>query len=166
MVLMAVSMLTAVLVLIPPKNTRPPAIKHEQRKHQRMSIYGIGTDLCSINRIAHAAESARFAQKILHPQEYALYQQRQLRNPQQGLRFIASRFAAKEALSKAMGTGFRAPMAWHTCSILPATDGRPVLTCYGSLLAWMTERGLHAQLSLSDEVEYCLAFCILEHKKQ
>lgn len=129
-----------------------------------MSVYGIGSDLCSIARVAHAAENVRFAQKILHPQEYTVYQQRQTRHPQQGLRFLASRFAAKEALSKAMGTGFRAPVAWHTCSVLPDPCGKPILTCYDSLSVWMAERGLHVHISLSDEVEYCLAFCILEHK--
>lgn len=127
-----------------------------------MAIYGIGTDLCNISRVGKAAENRRFVEKILHPLEVVEYERRAARHQRQAIRFLASRFAAKEALSKAMGTGFRAPMAWHGCSVLPDAQGKPVAQCYGDLQVWMEERGLQVHVSLSDEVEYCLAFCILE----
>lgn len=91
-----------------------------------------------------------------------MYRQRRQRNAQRGTRFLASRFAAKEALFKAMGTGLRAPAAWHACHVLPDALDKPVLTCNGALHNWMVERRLHAQISLSDEADFCLAFCILE----
>ena len=78
-------------------------------------VSGIGTDIIRINRIAAALarHGDRFAQKILGPQEMEKYLRRKAKVEARGLRFLATRFAAKEAFSKAIGLGMRMPMTWR-----------------------------------------------------
>ena len=75
-------------------------------------IAGIGTDIIRIDRIAAALErhGDRFAEKILGPQELEKYHRRKAKVEARGIRFLATRFAAKEAFSKAIGLGMRMPM--------------------------------------------------------
>ena len=71
-------------------------------------IYGIGTDICDIRRIAAALQrrGERFAHTVLGEAELAIYQQRSARWPERGVRYLATRFSAKEAFSKAIGRRF------------------------------------------------------------
>jgi holo-[acyl-carrier protein] synthase len=125
-------------------------------------IYGIGTDIVQIARVeASQARNARFAEKILGPEEFAVFTARSAESAARGLRYLATRFAAKEALSKALGTGFRAPMTWHTVQLLNADNGKPYVACTGELGAFMTDNKLSAQVTLSDEVDYGVAFVII-----
>lgn len=128
-------------------------------------IFGVGTDIVAVARITQASENARFVQKILHPLEYAVWQERQAQNPQRAVVYAATRFAAKEALSKAMGTGFRAPMAWHACAVVSDESGQPQWRFFDAMREWMDARQLQAHVSLSDEADYAQAFCILEQVK-
>jgi holo-[acyl-carrier protein] synthase len=127
-------------------------------------IYGIGTDIVQISRVQTALRRSggRFAQKILGADEFCIYQERKAKIDARGLSFLASRFAAKEAFSKALGLGMRAPMAWQALQILNSPNGRPTLHANGSLSDWMSNKGLVGHVTLSDEVEYAVAFVIVE----
>lgn len=127
-------------------------------------IYGIGTDICQIPRIetALARHGERFARKILGPQELEVYHARGARHPLRGLRFLATRFAAKEAFSKAIGLGLRAPMTWPAAQMLNAPGGQPIIVCGGALERFMQARRLSARVTVSDEADYAVAFVIVE----
>lgn len=127
-------------------------------------IYGIGTDIIQISRIeaALARNGERFAEKILGPQELEKYQRRKAKVAARGIRFLATRFAAKEAFSKAIGLGMRMPMSWRAMQTLNAASGQPVVQTEGALQQWMQERGLSARVSLTDEADYAVAFVIVE----
>jgi holo-[acyl-carrier protein] synthase len=126
-------------------------------------IYGIGTDIVQISRVeaALARSGPRFAEKILGPQELEKYHARSERNPVRGLRFLATRFSAKEAFSKAIGLGMRMPMSWRSAQLLNAPSGKPVIVCSGALDAFMREHRLSAQVTISDEADYGVAFVIV-----
>jgi holo-[acyl-carrier protein] synthase len=128
-------------------------------------IFGIGTDIVQISRIEAALlrNGERFAEKILGADEIHIYVKRKAKSHALALKFLASRFAAKEAFSKALGLGMRAPMNWHSVQVTNEIDGRPSVMLSGPLSEWVRERGLIAKLSLSDEVEYALAFVVIEH---
>ncbi|WP_317202913.1 holo-ACP synthase [Janthinobacterium sp.] len=127
-------------------------------------IYGIGTDICRIPRIeaALARHGERFAAKILGPQELEKYRARGAKNAVRGLRFLATRFAAKEAFSKAIGLGLRMPMTWPAAQMLNAPSGKPMIVCSGVLEEFMRANRLTAQVTISDEAEYAVAFVIVE----
>ncbi len=82
-------------------------------------IYGIGTDICDIRRIRASLErhGERFAEKVLTANELAVWRARSQRWPERGLRYLATRFSAKEAFSKAVGLGMVMPMTWRHCEI-------------------------------------------------
>jgi holo-[acyl-carrier protein] synthase len=127
-------------------------------------IYGIGTDICKIPRIEAALRrhGERFARKILGPQELEKYHARSAKNAVRGLRFLATRFAAKEAFSKAIGLGLHMPMTWPAAQMLNAPSGKPMIVCSGVLEEFMQLNRLTAQVTISDEAEYAVAFVIVE----
>ena len=129
-------------------------------------IYGIGTDICKIARIEAALErhGERFAKKILGPQELEKFRARSAHHRARGVRFLATRFAAKEAFSKAIGLGMRMPMTWPAAQMLNAPSGKPMIVCGGVLADFMRERGLTVQVTVSDEEEYAVAFVIVEQQ--
>ncbi|MGH8810247.1 MAG: holo-ACP synthase, partial [Noviherbaspirillum sp.] len=92
-------------------------------------IYGIGTDIIQISRIeaALARNGERFAEKILGPEELDKYRRRKAKVEARGIRFLATRFAAKEAFSKAIGLGMRMPMTWRAMQTLNAASGKPAV---------------------------------------
>lgn len=121
-------------------------------------IVGIGTDLVKIERIerAIARSGERFAQRILRPEEFIFYQ-----NAKQPARYLAKRFAAKEAASKALGTGI-GKVSWQDLLISNDEQGAPLLTLYGAAQVLSEQRGTSkVLLSLSDEREHALAFVVL-----
>ena len=127
-------------------------------------IYGIGTDICKIPRIeaALARHGERFARKILGPQEMEKFRARSAKNAVRGVRFLATRFAAKEAFSKAIGLGLRMPMTWPAAQMLNHPSGKPMIVCSGVLAEFMERNRLSAQVTISDEEEYAVAFVIVE----
>jgi holo-[acyl-carrier-protein] synthase len=127
-------------------------------------IYGIGTDICDIRRIRAALErhGERFAGKILSEAEMATWRLRSQRWPERGVRFVATRFSAKEAFSKAIGLGMRMPMSWRLCEIAKAPSGKPGIVLHEPLKSWFESRGLSAQVSVSDESDYATSFVIVE----
>lgn len=129
-------------------------------------IYGIGTDIIQISRVEAALKrnGDRFAEKILGPQELEKYYARKAKVEARGIRFLATRFAAKEAFSKAIGLGMRMPMTWRAMQTLNAPSGKPVAVTSGALKEFMEEHGLTAQVSITDETDYAVAFVIVEKK--
>jgi holo-[acyl-carrier protein] synthase len=126
-------------------------------------IYGIGTDIVQISRVeaALARSGERFAEKILGPQELEKYRARKARSEVRGLRFLATRFSAKEAFSKAIGLGMRMPMTWRSAQMLNDPSGKPVIVCSGALDEFMRQNRLTAQVSISDEADYGVAFVVV-----
>jgi holo-[acyl-carrier protein] synthase len=126
-------------------------------------IYGIGTDIVQISRVeaALARSGERFAEKILGPQELDKYHARRAKNAVRGLRFLATRFSAKEAFSKAIGLGMRMPMTWRSAQMLNAPSGKPIIVCSGALEEFMRTHRLTAQVTISDEADYGVAFVIV-----
>jgi holo-[acyl-carrier protein] synthase len=127
-------------------------------------IYGIGTDVVEIVRIEEAMRrnGPRFAARILGVQELVRYEQRAQRYAARGLTFLATRFAAKEALSKALGLGMRHPMTWRAAEILNAPSGKPIVVTHGALQTFIEERRLTLHVSVSDERAYATAYVIAE----
>ena len=127
-------------------------------------IYGIGTDICDIRRI-HASlgkHGERFARKILSDAELITWKQRSARWPERGVRYLATRFSAKEAFSKAIGLGMRMPMTWRLCEIAKLPSGEPSIVLHGGLKDWFEERELKAYITLTDETDYAASFCVVE----
>jgi holo-[acyl-carrier protein] synthase len=127
-------------------------------------IYGIGTDICDIRRIEATwlRQGERFVRKVLTDTEFAMWQTRSARWPQRGLRYLATRFSAKEAFSKAVGLGMRMPMTWQRCEIVNLPSGQPVIVLHGELKTWFDAQGLHAHVTVTDETDYAASFVVVE----
>ena len=129
-----------------------------------MAVYGIGTDICDLRRIARVLErkGERFAQKVLGPTEWQVYQHRLGREASRGLAYLGTRFSAKEAFSKAIGLGMHMPMTWRACEVLNHPSGQPYIRLHGELADWFAARGLQAHVTLSDETDTAVSFVVVE----
>ena len=127
-------------------------------------IFGVGTDICDVRRIraSLARHGDRFALKILSEAEFATWQARSARWPERGVRYLATRFSAKEAFSKAIGLGMVMPMTWRRCEVATLPSGQPTLLLHGALKDWFDARHLSAHLSVSDETDYATSYCVVE----
>ena len=130
-------------------------------------IYGIGTDICDVRRIRASLErhGERFAARVLSEAELATWRHRSARWPERGVRFLATRFSAKEAFSKAIGLGMVMPMTWRHCEVTNLPSGQPTIVLHGALKAWFEERALSVHLSVTDETDYAASFCVVEVQK-
>ena len=109
-------------------------------------IHGIGTDICDIRRIQATFErqGERFVRKVLSDAEFAVWQKRGARWPQRGLRFLATRFSAQEAFSKAIGLGRRLPQtgrSWWDIAKTTVRNMGPLLITNGVLLGVLAALG-------------------------
>jgi len=123
-------------------------------------ILGIGTDLCDIGRIERALErfGERFAERILVASELERFRRRRKQAA-----YLAKRFAAKEAFSKALGTGIRFPVNWHNVWVENERSGKPTLKFSRPLAALLKRRGIkNVYVSLTDEIGMACAFVIVE----
>lgn len=122
-------------------------------------IHGVGTDIVQVARLAQALgrHGPAFAERILAEAERPAFVA--ARDP---ARFVAKRFAAKEAFGKALGTGVAAPATLHAVRVAHDALGKPLFEFSPSLAAYLDERGLVAHLSLSDEADYVVAFAVIE----
>lgn len=129
-------------------------------------IYGIGTDVCDVRRIRAAWQrrGERFALKVLGPHEMDVFRARLAKVEARGISYLATRFSAKEAFSKAIGLGMRMPMHWRDCEVVKAPSGKPDIRLHGALAAWFAARGLQAHVSVSDETDYAASFVVVETK--
>ena len=129
-----------------------------------MAIYGIGTDVVQVSRVAAVMTrtKGRFAEKVLGPDELRIYHARNARSEVRGLAFLATRFSAKEAFSKAIGLGMRWPMTWRALQTLNEPSGKPMIAASGELAQWLEQRGITAKITVSDERDYAVSFVIAE----
>ncbi len=123
-------------------------------------IYGIGTDIVAVRRLREMWErhGDKALDKLLAPQEIVEF----ATTADKG-RFLAKRFAAKEAFAKALGTGVRPPAVLPAIAVGHDDLGKPALIFHGQLEKMLENRKLKAHLSLSDEADYAIAYVILEH---
>jgi len=124
-------------------------------------IFGIGTDIVAVARMAalYRRHGERALEKLLAPSERDACRKASL--PE---RFLAKRFAAKEALGKALGTGVRAPALLPAIAVTNDALGKPSFEFSPALAEHMSGRGLTAHLSMSDEQDHAVAFVILERR--
>ena len=122
-------------------------------------IHGIGTDIVSVQRIGQllSRHPERGAAHLLHPAEQLEAQKSAAPD-----RFVAKRFAAKEALSKALGTGLRAPVLLPAICVEHDTMGKPYFSFNAELSEGIHQRSLQVHLSISDEVDHAVAFVVVE----
>jgi holo-[acyl-carrier protein] synthase len=130
-------------------------------------IYGIGTDVCDLRRIAEtfARRGERFPERVLGPEELMVFRARRAKVEARGIGYLGTRFSAKEAFSKAIGTGIHMPMTWRNCEILNQPGGKPYVRLHGPLAEWFDARSLAAHVTLSDESDYAVSFVIVETTK-
>jgi len=122
-------------------------------------IYGIGTDIVAVVRMESLFRryGERALEKLLAPSE-----REACRNSTVPGRFLAKRYAAKEAFGKALGTGLRAPALLPAIAVVHDALGKPGFVFAATLAENVAERGLVSHLSISDEVDHAIAFVILE----
>jgi len=122
-------------------------------------IYGIGTDIVAVKRLQDMWErhGDKALKRLLAPQEMTDFTKAANKG-----RFLAKRFAAKEAFSKALGTGIRPPAVLSAIAVSHDELGKPILDFCGQLAEMIKNQGLTAHLSLSDEADYAIAYVILE----
>jgi len=123
-------------------------------------IYGVGTDLIEIKRVERvlARFGERFAQRILCEPEL-----KRFRAHRQPVAYLAKRFAAKEAFTKALGTGIHAPANWHGVWVVNLKSGKPQLEFSDALQELLKRRQIRrSHLSLTDERDIAAATVILE----
>lgn len=124
-----------------------------------MSTISVGTDILRLARIEEvvARQGERFVQRILTPEEFLEYQA-----STRAAHLLAKRFAAKEAVAKALGTGIGRGVSWQDICIKHDDQGAPlVILSGGALRAARYKGGSRMELSISDEGEYVLAFAVL-----
>jgi len=125
-------------------------------------ILGIGTDIASIERFRNSrVELDKLASKILTDFEFAEYQ-----NTKDHIKdtFIAKKWSAKEAISKAWGTGITAITTWKSMEIRHNMAGAPVVYFYGSLKNSADNLGARCYLSISDEQDTVVSYSIIEYQ--
>jgi len=122
-------------------------------------IFGLGTDIVEISRIQKAVVgSERFASRILTEFEMLEYAQ-----SKQQERYLAKKFAAKEAFVKAMGTGIGNGYSWQMIQIEHTELGKPYFVFFGAIKAFLETNNIaNSQLSISDEQSYACATVVLE----
>lgn len=125
-----------------------------------MAILGLGTDIVEISRIEAVVERTgeRLARRILSPSEWQHYQQHQ-----QPVRFLAKRFAVKEAAAKAFGTGIRNGLAFNQFEVVNDALGKPTLRLHSRAAELAVELGVKSlHVTLADERRYVCATVIIE----
>jgi len=127
-------------------------------------IFGVGQDVIEVARIAgvFSRQGERFARRILGPRELAVFQERHRRSARRGIAYLATRFAAKEAVAKAIGLGMRQPMSWRAVEIVNEPGGRPCAVANGALAVYLRQKGLRLHVSLTDIEPLAMAQALAE----
>jgi holo-[acyl-carrier protein] synthase len=102
---------------------------------------------------------------VLGPHEIEVFRQRLAKVESRGISYLATRFSAKEAFSKAIGMGMRMPMTWRDCEVVKAPSGKPEIRLHGALAEWFETRGLRAHVSVTDETDYAASFVVVETRE-
>ena len=123
-------------------------------------IFGIGTDIVEVERIKNLSSISKFAKKILSQNELNTFNSL---NKDQQIYFLSKQFAAKEAISKALGTGIGHEISLKNIEILRDEKGKPFFNAINELSAYLSNLGItKTHVSLSDESNYAIAMVILE----
>jgi holo-[acyl-carrier protein] synthase len=123
-------------------------------------ITGIGTDIVHIDRVQKVLDryGERFVNRILTPEERVRYERTKAK-----ANHLAKRFAAKEAFSKAIGTGIRSPFRWHSVTVARDSKGKPLLKPDVKMAEYLAKSGVtHFHVSLTDDADVAMAFVVLE----
>ena len=122
-------------------------------------IFGVGTDIAAVARLGqlYARHGERALNRLLAPAERADFAR-----THDAARFLAKRFAAKEAFGKALGIGVSTPATLGNIAVVHDALGKPAFACAPELASYLAERALVAHLSISDEADYALAFVVME----
>jgi holo-[acyl-carrier protein] synthase len=127
---------------------------------EKYMILGVGTDIVRVQRIQDNIKrfGDRFAQRILTHDEFIQYS----KSARMG-HYLAKRFAAKEAMVKALGTGFQNGLSLRHIAVTHDKMGRPQIICTGRAKELIVEMGVKACfVSISDEQDYAIAFVTIE----
>ena len=123
-------------------------------------IYGIGTDIVNISRLKKMKSIKSFSKKILSVDELKISS---TYNEEKLIKYLAKQFAAKEAISKAFGTGIRKPILFKELEVLRDENGKPYFNPLGDIKKTLINLGItKTHVSLADESEHAIAFAILE----
>ncbi len=123
-------------------------------------IFGIGTDIVEVERIKNLSSISKFAKKILSQNELNTFNSL---NKDQQIYFLSKQFAAKEAISKALGTGIGHEISLKNIEILRDEKGKPFFNAINELSAYLSNLGItKTHVSLSDESNYAVAMVIVE----
>ncbi|MFP5482912.1 MAG: holo-ACP synthase [Gammaproteobacteria bacterium] len=129
-------------------------------------ILGLGCDILEVDRLEGLLRKGRdvFIKRVLTPAEIDEYERRSDKSAIRGTLFVATRYCAKEAFSKAMGTGVGAEFSFQDLSVLNGDSGAPVLVYSERLQNWLQSRRAQARISISDEQHYAMSTVILYSK--
>ena len=126
-----------------------------------MKILGIGVDIIKNNRIRNSLKNNKFINRIYSPKELEL--SKQTKNK---VAFFSKRFAAKEAFSKALGTGFRSGLEFKDIEIINDSAGKPQYVKSKKITKIIQKKfkikNFNSFLSISDEKDYSTAFAIIQ----
>ena len=123
-------------------------------------IYGIGIDLCSIRRVQNIKDLNKFANKILTSDEIEYLDTLDQKN---SVNYLAKQFAAKEALSKALGTGLTGDVKLNLIEIDRDQSGKPYIKMNDHMKTLLSKIGVNSTfVSLADDSDYAIATVILE----
>lgn len=123
-------------------------------------IVGIGTDVVSIERIQGVLDrhGERFVKRVLTPQERTRFERTKMKASH-----LAKRWAAKEAFSKAIGTGIHAPFTWQSITVGRDPKGKPLVIPSPEMARHLESMGVtRSHVSLTDDAGVALAFVVLE----
>lgn len=129
-------------------------------------VFGLGCDILELERLEGLLnkDHDRFVQRVLTPAEQAEWERRSVKSASRGRLYVATRFCAKEAFSKAMGTGIGSQFSFQDLSVLNDDMGRPVLSYSERLQGWLESRCVFGRVSISDEQHYVMSTVILYSK--
>jgi len=123
-------------------------------------IAGIGADVVHIDRVQKVLDryGERFVNRILTSEERVRFGRTKAK-----ANHLAKRFAAKEAFSKAIGTGIRSPFRWHSVTVGRDSKGKPILKPDAQMSDYLARNGItHFHVSLTDDAQIAMAFVVLE----
>ena len=131
-------------------------------------IVGIGCDVVEQKRVTEALEKYgdRFVQRLLTASEIRIYEKRLGLSRERGLSFLASRWAVKEAISKALGTGISGDVTFHAMAIMHTQSGAPMAVFSDSLKERLQREGIFVHITITDEKTVAAAFAVAEQRSE
>lgn len=129
-------------------------------------IVGIGCDVVEQKRVTEALEKygKRFVERLLTESEIKIYEKRLSLSKERGLSFLASRWAVKEAISKALGTGISGDVTFHAMTIMHTQNGAPMAVFSASLKERLQSQGIFVHITITDEKTVAAAFAVAEQR--